>query len=262
MAQSAQLLGDSPIDVETFVPQDTAAAKAMIKDEEDTELEFAKAVANAEQVSSPVNNRINNDPDYETLDKMMKAGKELYIVKNTANIPVVMDWDLVLLPEDMLKAFNEYLSGKYVQYGMERLIGKQTIIAVYQNGKTINFLHNYMTEKQIPTLVSKQEGKEFDTRSQFVIHPDETIIVTKEQLVSLAKYEKLKYVSPNVKGDKKEVIFGFLIFNPVEKGSQLREVRRSYVTYKDVMNSEAPVSIEKMTAKASRSLGGFTRVTE
>jgi len=186
-------------------------------------------------------------PNYEEILKRMDQGTVFYSVKNVSNIDLVIDWDRTLMPSDMHAEFLKYLEAKYIQNGLEKLIGKAILTAIYKNHRTIDFLQGFVNERQYPTLLPRVVGDTVETKSQFVILSGETVIVTEPQLESLRKYQKIKmkYSKAKNDGDMFTSWLGFLIFEQLDK-KMVRDIKRSYVSIRDVYNSAVRLETSKI----------------
>jgi len=187
--------------------------------------------------------------DYTHLESLLSSGTNLFVVKNTLSEPFIYDWNLELLPVDLEPEFNKYLERKYVEYGRENLIGRARMVALFENGKTVNFLHSFLAEKKFPVIMPRQEGKESEFRSSFVINPKEGVILTEVQADSLRGFEKIKRVWEKDGKKIESPWLGFLIIEPVQDIEDLLKYSISYVTSKDVLNSYQEVGEIKVQKK-------------
>jgi hypothetical protein len=199
--------------------------------EADELLGSVKSVTKKQTVSTTL-------PDYEYLEKYMESNP-LYAVVNTLNKPFIIDWDRNLMPEDMTKDFEAYLADKYKTYNMP-LNDNVGMCAVFIDGRTVNFLENFMNESSVPALIPMNVGNEVRIKSQFLINANESVICTATQVESLKRYEKVKMefgVAEKTYSDW----LGFLIFKDIEKGN-LEDYTRSFVTYSDTVKGSTVVT--------------------
>jgi len=169
--------------------------------------------------------------DYEALEKMAKE-QTLWAVKNVGEEDLVCDWDLNLMPEELKESFDKYLSEKYNMFQIKEANLDFRIVALYRNGRTINFLHQFMTEKKIPSLETVYEGGIAEIKSQFVLPKGVTAIITQAQYESLKRFEKKRIVSASGSSDWS----GFLVFKRLEP-EKVRKIQYSFVTVQDIKNN-------------------------
>lgn len=254
MSESQDLLGDSPVSVDSYVPKESSSAAKLIQDLEDSEAISLQP----KQISFVAASSQSGTPNYDKLKQMLDTGSDLYVVKNLSKILLYIPWDLVLMPTDLVPDFKRYLSAKYTQYNMAHLAKSDTLmVAIFQNGRTVNFLENFMVEKNVPIIMAVQEGMETALRSRFVIPPDDSVICTAEQLKSLEQFHATQYVASE---DKKSSTLGFLRFTQVTTEKELRKVKRSYVTLADTIQGRIDVAPIDMKVKSSRVQGNFVAV--
>lgn len=231
--------------------------------EEDTELEYEREVsAKASEANKSYGAGFESGlPDYETLSKRLKTQGDLYEIENTSNIVVVRDWDLSLIPEDLLPRFKQYLSNKYAQYGLTEIMGNNMVVAIYTDNRTINFLNGFVNELRIPTMVSRQEGREVIVKSQFVMLPGEKVLVTERQLKSLEALEKVKreFDTDASKEPTYSDWLGFLIFRKIENPERLSEYKRSFVTYDDILKTHVDIDVKLLNTRNDRREPGVIR---
>lgn len=198
-------------------------------------------------------------PDYDALKALLLDGQALYGVKNTSNHMLLNDWDRALMPADLNDDFQEYLSQKYIDYDLPPSTVSAGLVAIYIDGKTVSFLEGFMNEREIPTLVPMQIGKETRIKSQFIIRPGEEVICTEKQLESLARYEKIKREFASSDDEPKHSDWlGFLIFRELDTDN-LGEIKRSYVTYEDVMKGRVDVNVKEVAERTQRKTPGIVR---
>lgn len=193
-------------------------------DEVSGETKSKKTAPKAEVVLSRV--------DYDNLNKVAKT-TQIYAVKNVGKHDLSCDWDLNLMPEDLKDEFDKYLSDRYNLYQIKEANLDFRIVVLYKDGRSINFLHQFMTEKKVPNLESVQEGAENIIKSQFVLPKGKVALITAPQYESLKRYEKRRNVTPTGMSDW----FGSLVFKPVESSS-FKKVAHSFVSSKDIKNNE------------------------
>ena len=240
-------------------------AESILQDYEDSDKDPAPIIQapKIEYYKPPIEAII---PDYDGIIKRIKTGEEIFLVKNSASVPLVLDWDIPLLPEDIKNEWQQYLGRKYVQYGLERFVGKFIMIAVFVEGRTVNFLEQFMLEKQIPTLIPVRAGKETRIKSCFVIQSNEVVLVTSEQIKSLAKYEQVKRTWDKADGGISESDWlGFLRFKKAtiqdiedskNKVQIDKKVTRSFITTDDVMKSESPIDGQELSDRSQKRESG------
>lgn len=171
--------------------------------------------------------------DYKNLKEVLKS-KNLYAVKNVGKTDLVCDWDLNLMPEELKPEFDSYLSDRYNVYQIKEANLDFRIVVLYREGRSINFMHQFMTEKKIPNLETVREGKEVLVKSQFVLPAGKTAIVTEDQYESLKRYEKRRQASDAGVSDW----FGNLVFKQITDPDMLEKVEYSFVTVADIKNNE------------------------
>lgn len=181
--------------------------------------------------------------DYDNLKKVMKTTK-LYAVKNTGP-DLIVDWDLDLIPDDLRDTFDKYLSEKYNVYQIKESNLTFRLVVLYKDGRSINFLHQFMTEKKIPNLENVQEGPETMIRSQFVLPSGAVAIVTDRQYNSLKKFEKKRAVNKDGSAGSWD---GTLVFKELDE-SNLKKVKHSFVTSQDVKNNEFEVVVKETSSR-------------
>ena len=193
--------------------------------------------------------------DYKNLEKLMKKGVNLYAVTNTMTSAFVYDWNLELLPEDLEEEFNKYLERKYVEYGKENLVGKSRMVAIFEEGRTINFLESFLTGKKYPVLLPLSVGKEEKIKSCFVLNPKATVILTEKQADSLRSLEKVKRVwDDKEKGKVESDWTGFLLMKEISNVKDLEKYGISYVTSEDVANTHEEIN-EQLKDRRKRESG-------
>lgn len=201
--------------------------------------------------AAPVVAKIN----YAHLESLMSGGEKLYTVKNTLRDPFIYDWNLELLPADLGSEFDKYLEKKYVEYGVENMTGKTRTIALFEGGKTINFLHSFLTSKKFPVVLPRPAGKEEEFRSSFVLNAGKEVIVTEKQAESLRSLEKIKRVWGE--GEKREESswLGYLIISPIQSSEDLLKYSMSYVTSEDTYSSaEQPEALSVKGEKTASNI--------
>jgi hypothetical protein len=220
-----------------------------------------KTTAKIEKLSQNEEVKAVSKVDYARLEGLLSSGEELFAVKNTADMPLVIDWDLELLPSDIEGEFDKYLEKKYLEYGQEGMIGGPRIVAIFTGGKTVNFLHSFLTSKKYPVVLPRIVGKEVEYRSSFVLNVGDEVIMTKRQLASLERFEKVKKVWEDKDKTEETSWLGFLVFTPIQDGKDLLKYNISYVTSSDVTNTAREVDAQEI-AKLERKEGGIVRATE
>lgn len=181
--------------------------------------------------------------NYDNLKKIMKTTK-LYAVKNTGD-DLIIDWDLDLIPDDLRDDFDKYLSEKYNIYQIKESNLTFRLVVLYKDGRSINFLHQFMTEKKIPNLENVREGAETTIKSQFVLPKGKIAVITERQYNSLKKFEKKRAVDKEGKPGDWD---GTLVFKGLNEESS-RKVSYSFVTTEDVKNNEFEVKEENSLNK-------------
>jgi hypothetical protein len=179
------------------------------------------------------------DPDYKKLEKAMKSGVELNVVKNTSDEHLILSWSLPLVPEDMLSSFMNFRNAKLVEYGLAETAPKDQMIFLIE-GRTFNFLQQYMDMNNIPVFTPVREGLDIKIGSRFVIPAGGSVIMTDKQMVGIEQYIKIRRFSETAETHSSWL--GFLVPKKVEKVSDLRLVNRSYVAKQDVLNGALKVS--------------------
>lgn len=260
---------DAPINPSNYKPTPSKSAGKMIQDYMDSEVDEARENEKVSQqmvnMQKSVTEKPVSLPDYEVLIKKMNSGTNLFAVKNTADIPLVRDWDLTLMPEDLVEKFNVFLRDKYIQYGYHSLLNANVrMTSILVDNRTINFIEQFMNQHQIPTIIPTRVGKETPLKSQLVIPSQDAVIVAEKQLESLEPLEKIKKLIPNSKGESiPSSWLGFLIFEPLTADT-IRDYKRSIVTYEDIMKSEVNINVKDYIEKTARvrKLPGVIRATE
>lgn len=190
-------------------------------------------------------------PNYKSIEERMKKGEEFFVVKNKGNTPLVLDWDIPLLPNDLKQKLYKYLQAKYIQYGLEFLTGKNIVLTnIFYEGRTVNFLQSFMDEGRYPTTLPLRIGREVQVKSQFVLQVEETIIISSTQWESLDKYKKTKMEFD--KEDSKDKSYsswlGFLVKKSLDI-EDLKDYDRSIVSIEDLLKSESDVDPEILNKK-------------
>ena len=179
--------------------------------------------------------------DYLSLRKVLNEQGSLVIVTNDSGQPLIQDWNLDLLPEDIEEDFNKYLQEKYVQYELTQIVKGHRIVSVYINGTTVNFLDSYLSQRKYPVLLPRVVGKEQQLRPSFVLNAGASVIMTKKQAGALEKFEKVKKVW-DAGGERKESPWlGFLKMKTITDEKDLFKCQMSYVTTKDVEKTHEDV---------------------
>ena len=171
--------------------------------------------------------------NYGNLKEVLKS-KNLFAVKNVGDKDLVCDWDLNLMPDELKPEFDKYLSERYNVYQIKETSLDFRIVVLYREGRSINFMHQFMTEKKIPNLETVREGKEVAVKSQFVLPAGAIAVVTQEQYESLKRYEKRRQTSEAGMSDW----FGSLVFKQITKPETLEKIDHSFVTVEDIKNNE------------------------
>ena len=212
----------------------------------------ASKLADVESTTSKV--------DYAHLTSLMENDVQLFAIKNTVNTPLILDWNLELLPSDLEDEFNKYLEKKYLEYGKENLIGGARIVSIFENGKTINFLNSFLTNKKFPVVLPRPVGREDEFRSSFVLNAGDAVILTQAQAESLRRFEKLKRVWEEENKKIESPWLGFLVFTPIQDSKDLLKYSISYVTSKDTINTAQDIKVTK--ARSSDEVAGIIRAKE
>lgn len=171
--------------------------------------------------------------NYGNLKEVLKS-KNLFAVKNVSDKDLVCDWDLNLMPDELKPEFDKYLSERYNIYQIKETSLDFRIVVLYREGRSINFMHQFMTEKKIPNLETVREGKEVVVKSQFVLPAGEIAVVTEEQYESLKRYEKRRQTSEAGLSDWS----GSLVFKQITSPETLEKIEHSFVTVSDIKNNE------------------------
>jgi hypothetical protein len=182
--------------------------------------------------------------DYGYLKDLLKK-EVLYVVKNVGKEDLVCDWDLSLMPEDLKPDFDKYLSDRYNVYQIKEANLDFRIVAVYREGRSINFLHQFMTERRIPNLEMVREGREVLLKSQFALPAGKMAIITEEQYKSLQRYEKRRTLSQEGVSDWS----GVLVFKKITKPEQLEKIEYSFVTSQDIKNNNFEVEKHELVSE-------------
>lgn len=198
--------------------------------------------------------------NYAKLKKMLDNGDVLVAVTNDSDQPLILDWNLDALPTDIDTDFNKYLQDKYVQYEIANLVGNHRIVSIYQDNKTISFLDGFLAEKRFPVLITRQRGKESELRPSFVLNAGSSVIMTRRQADSLARFEKIKRTWEKQGVMKETPWLGFLKMKTIKDGKELFKYQMSFVTTEDVMNTYEDV--RQGTTKYSRRQSGIIREEE
>jgi len=182
--------------------------------------------------SAPIQEVDLSRVDYKNLKKVIQT-TNLYAMKNVSDKDLSCDWDLTLMPVGMQEEFDKYLSDRYNMYQIKEANLDFRIVVLYREGRSINFLHQFMTEKKVPVLESVREGRETKIKSQFVLPAGATAIVTETQYKSLVRYEKKRVTVKDENSDW----FGVLVFKQLNE-ENLKKVNHSFVTLQDIKNNE------------------------
>lgn len=188
--------------------------------------------------------QISGTANYAELAKLMKT-TNLYAVKNTSNKDLILDWDLSLMPKELESDFKKYLTDKYIQFGLDKLTNETVLVAVYINGRTINFLHNYMNDIQVPFITRVYQSGEAVIKSQLIIPAKETVICTEQQLESLNRFRKSRI---EIEDGKFSDWSGFLAVKLLDKDN-LNKVKYSIVTVEDLKKCQFSSSKEDNRAE-------------
>jgi len=199
----------------------------------DTKSEARKAKDALEEMVQNESFKKMGRVNYKVLRDMM-GSKNLYAVKNSSKKDLVCDWDLSLIPEELKPEFDKYLSNMYNLYQIKEANLDFRIVVVYRQGRSINFLHQFMTEKGIPNLVTVREGREILVKSQFVLPAGEMAIITEQQYESLKRYEKKRQITNIGESDWS----GSLVFKQITSPETLEKIEHSFVTVSDIKNNE------------------------
>jgi len=198
--------------------------------------------------------------DYAHLESLMEKGETLYAVKNALEESFIYDWNLELLPGDLESEFNKYLEKKYLDYGKENLIGKARMVAIFEDGKTVNFLHSFLASKKFPVILPRPAGKEQEFRSSFVLNSKKSVILTGKQADSLRALEKVKRVWKEGEETVESPWLGYLVITPIQKPEDLLKYSISYVTSKDVLSSHEDIT--QASSSKKKEDAGIIRATE
>lgn len=205
----------------------------------------AKGKTKSAQVK-PTQDAILGRVDYDNLKKVIKT-TELFAVRNVGELDLITDWDLDLMPVDMQGDFDEYLSHSYNMYQVKESNLTFRIVVIYRDGKSVNFLHQFMTSKKVPNLELISIGAEAVIMSQFVLPAGATMICTSKQYNSLKRFEKRRVETE--KGDSDWQ--GHLVFKQLDANT-LKKVQYSSVTLADLKNNG--FTVEKASLKKKRGL--------
>lgn len=231
----------------TYKPKETAKAEKSLRVDEEYEGNDDGVVGKGIELDVSASD-VKSEPRYDKLKRIIHDGGKLYKVKNTSNKLFGIDWDLALLPNDMQDDFKKYLEGKYIAYGLRKLLGNTALmVRIYKEGRTVDFLHNYLVEAQIPTLVPAAVGRDTIMVSKVIIPAGESAVFTERQLESLEKFEKVMRKSPD--GEMSDWL-GFLVFTELSKETVV-EVPRSYVFEEDIRNGALVVDSKEFESKKS-----------
>ncbi len=254
MAEAAALLSkeltmaDAPEDIKNFTPSRRGDVDAFVGSLQDDPTYEKPAVSKHEEVviKNDFSSEVREFPNYEDIKSKMKQGEKMYSLKNTADITLTTDWNLETLPVDMHGEFKKYLEAKYIQHGLQMLVGRAILVAIIVEGRTINFLENYLKQKQFPTLLPVVAGPEIDFRSQLVIPSGESVIVTERQMKALEAFHKVR--DPHPQSDGKTTYsdwLGFLVVKEL-KPEDLKDIKRSFVTSTDVIRGKLEAISERV----------------
>lgn len=220
-----------------------------------------KKKSKAEKLASVEKESSKSKVDYANLNTLLESDEQLYAVKNTNENALIIDWNLELLPKDLEAEFDKYLEKKYLEYGKENIVGGARIVSLFEEGKTINFLNSFLTNKKFPTVLPRPAGREEEFRSSFVLNGGEAVILTQLQAEGLRRFEKLKRVWTDEKGKKTASPWlGFLVFTPIQESEDLLKYSISYVTSQDTINTAQDVAVTK--ARSSDEEAGIIRAKE
>lgn len=178
---------------------------------------------------------VSKEPNYRALAQR----DDVYRVTNKGNTHLIIDWDMVLLPPDIIGKVKQYLSVKYVQFNLTHVANSKNVMtAIFHEGKTVDFLKQFTKERGIPTMIPSMVGVEVIIESKFVIPVGESVLMRESQLESLRRYQKIKKKIAHT--DKEEGVtdwLGFLVFTKVKKLADLKKSKRSIATEEDLMGS-------------------------
>jgi len=173
----------------------------------------------------------------------LASREDLVRVFNKSKSDLVIDYDMVLLPDDLREDFDRYLSGKYVSYNLGVFNPDARITVLYHEGKSINFLRNFLIEKNIPFMLTKQEGKEPSIASRVVIKAETSALFTKAQSESLERFKRLRIQSGST-GEYSDWA-GFLVFTPCSTIEEMQKAELSYVHSTDLTGITMQLEVDK-----------------
>lgn len=139
--------------------------------------------------------------DIQKIKDLVKK-EPLYVIKNIGKHDLVMDWDLELMPVELKSKFDKYLEEQYTKFDLQSAFGDVKPVAILvDESKTVNFLHQFMTELRIPSLETIIMGKEVVVKSQLVIPVGKSILITPKQWNSLKRFERARMVTESGTSD-------------------------------------------------------------
>lgn len=182
-----------------------------------------------------------------SLQGKMKRGAKFYTIKNPLDSVFHTDWSLSLLPKDVGEEAQKYFEQKYVQLGGEKFIpGVSFIIVKRPDNTAVNLLDNFLVEKGIPTQIPLNVGGEAVVKSQFVINPDETLVINEDQKEDLMRFVKWRRQWQQDDGTiKKSDWLGFLVLREVTE-STVGKVKfdRAVLSREDLSSAPADAKAE------------------
>ena len=267
MDDTTDVLGGNPAD---YQPKVSKEGRASLEAGAKVMKEMGEAVEDAQEESTKVEvNTQNSKPvataDFTNAKKLLRKGQLLYRVKNDSDAPLVTDWCVPMLPEDMHAEMKSYLKKKYVQYGFGESIQEPKTVAILVQGRTVNFLFQYMTENDYPTIVALPEGREIVSRSRFILRPGEVILMNEEQLDGIRQYQKIKKEYPTEEGPITSDWMGFLLFTPVSQDKpDFDDIERVFCTRDDLLRTGLDISKSDIVIKRRKGRGAanITEATE
>lgn len=128
--------------------------------------------------------------DLDRIKRLMKK-EQIFVIKNMGKNDIVTDWDLPLMPAELHDKFDKYLEEQYTKFELPPTWRQAKTVAILVDGnKTVNFLHQFMTEQKIPSLETITVGKEVLIKSQCIIPINVPILVTQKQWESLSRFHR------------------------------------------------------------------------
>jgi hypothetical protein len=193
----------------------------------------------------------SNISDLKTDPDVLEAFRQnvpLYLIRNVdSKVTLLYDWTLNLLPDDAKSGWEKYLAEQYNLYGLDRSSMTTVITVVLVQGRSINFLENYLISIGYPKMVSRREGRIEKMASRFILPPGESVIMSESQSEALIAYKKsrMRFDKGNDDEEKVSDWTGFLVFKPLSRADYKPE-------YKHILTTRGAQALNTFTLNAAQ----------